>query len=152
MKTSAGILPYYIYNDHLTVMLVHPGGPFYLKKDEGVWSIPKGEYTNEEPFEVAKRELLEETGNSVTSEPFISLNEVVLKSGKIISAWGMKCESKLRFVKSNTFDLEWPPKSGKTKSFPEVDKAEWFTIEEALIKIHPGQVEFLKRLVLALTG
>ncbi|HEY0056014.1 MAG TPA: NUDIX domain-containing protein [Pedobacter sp.] len=152
MKTSAGLLPYHIYNAHIMVMLVHPGGPFYAGKDKGVWSVPKGEYTFEEPLEVAKREFYEETGNFVTSESFISLNQVVLKSGKIIRAWAMKCDSKLLFIESNTFNLEWPPKSGKTKSFPEVDKAEWFTIEEALIKIHPGQVEFLDRLVFALAG
>ena len=143
-KQSAGILAYK-YDSILEVFLVHPGGPFYKLKDEGVWSIPKGEYTDDEiPLEVAKREFHEETGNVIKEENFIPLKDVTLKSGKRISAWAININSELSFINSNTFDIEWPPKSGKIVSFPEVDKAEWFSIEVAKTKIHPAQVDFLK--------
>jgi predicted NUDIX family NTP pyrophosphohydrolase len=146
MKTSAGLLPYYIDKDQLQVMLVHPGGPFYVKKDDGAWSVPKGEYTDEDPLEVAKKEFSEETGNVVSNETFIPLGEVTLKSGKRIKAWAMKCSVKLPFINSNTFELEWPPRSGKMVAFPEVDKADWFDIKQAKEKIHPPQRKFLEQL------
>lgn len=145
-KRSAGILAYR-FNQHLEVLLVHPGGPFYIKKDEGVWSIPKGEYDEaEDPLMVAKREFEEETGNSITSLQLISLPAVKLKSGKIISAWAAAAYFEPCFISSNQFEMEWPPNSGKMQSFPEVDKAEWFIIDEAVKKIHPAQIPLLTAL------
>jgi predicted NUDIX family NTP pyrophosphohydrolase len=146
-KRSAGILAYRMHQQNLQVLLVHPGGPFYLKKDAGVWSIPKGEYEDgEDPLTVARREFTEETGNTIHDIDFTSVGEVKLKSGKIISAWVVETEFENCFAGSNTFEMEWPPKSGKMQSFPEVDRAEWFTIPDAEEKIHPAQLPFLKRL------
>lgn len=143
-KKSAGILSFRLLK-HPEVLLVHPGGPFFRTKDAGVWSIPKGEYTNENPLEVAQREFTEETGNVIKSRSFIDLGEVTLKSGKKIIAWAVESDFETSFISSNTFEIEWPPKSGKIASFPEVDKAEWFSLEEARLKIHPGQIDFLNR-------
>lgn len=146
-KRSAGILAYRLQQQILQVLLVHPGGPFYQKKDEGVWSIPKGEYDeSEDPLLVAKREFEEETGNIIRQEKFIELTPVQLRSGKIISAWAVEADFGQSFIRSNTFEMEWPPKSGKMQNFPEVDKAEWFTISQAEIKMHPAQVLFIKEL------
>ena len=146
MKLSAGILAYHKHPD-LEVFLVHPGGPFFEKKDHGVWSIPKGEYIDEDPFEIAINEFMEETGNILSKTmPFIALEEVRLKSGKKISAWAVECDFEINFIQSNSFELEWPPKSGKTKLFPEVDKAGWFTLEQARLKLNPAQVNFLDQL------
>ena len=140
-KLSAGILAYRYQQNILQVLLVHPGGPFFKNKMEGAWSIPKGEYTEgEDPFEVAKREFNEETGNEITGNIFIKLSPVKLKSGKVIAAWAVEADFEKTFIKSNLFEMEWPPKSGKTQSFSEVDAAEWFTIEEARIKLNIGQV------------
>jgi predicted NUDIX family NTP pyrophosphohydrolase len=146
-KRSAGILAYRFSQQHLEVLLVHPGGPFYAKKDEGVWSIPKGEYEEtEDALTIAKREFQEETGNIIINEKIIALPAVKLKSGKIISAWASEENFEECFISSNTFEMEWPPKSGKIQSFPEVDKAAWFTIDEAMKKIHPGQALLLTTL------
>ena len=145
-KQSAGILAYRYTEKMVEVLLVHPGGPFYKAKDEGVWSIPKGEYTTEDPLEVARREFTEETGNVIADKTFIELGAVKLKSGKKIFVWAVECNFEASFICSNTFDIKWPPISGKTVSFPEVDKAEWFSIITARKKIHPAQVEFLNRL------
>lgn len=144
-KKSAGILAFR-FTTGLEVYLVHPGGPFYKAKDLGVWSIPKGEYTEEEPMETALREFKEETGNALTGGNFIALEDIFLKSGKRISAWAIETDFEQCFISSNTFEIEWPPKSGKTASFPEADKAEWFPIEEAEHKIHPAQKDFLYQL------
>ncbi len=146
-KCSAGILAYRMHHQQLQVLLVHPGGPFYLKKDAGVWSIPKGEYgVGEDPLTVAKREFREETGNEISTTQFLTLGEVKLKSGKVIIAWGIQADFDQCFISSNTFEMEWPPKSGKMQSFPEVDKAEWFSIEEAEVKIHTAQLPLLVRM------
>lgn len=144
-KKSAGILSFRLLK-HPEVLLIHPGGPFFRTKDAGSWSIPKGEYTNENPLEVAQREFTEETGNVITRKNFIDLGEVTLKSGKKITAWAVECDFETSFISSNTFEIEWPPKSGKMASFPEVDRAEWFSLEDARLKIHPGQLDFLNRL------
>lgn len=149
MKTSAGILAYRSPINP-EVLLVHPGGPFYINKDEGAWSIPKGEYTDEDPLEVAKREFTEETGNTIKSTAFIELKDIKLKSGKRISAWAVETDFDTCYIRSNTFDLEWPPGSGKIVSFPEVDKAEWFTITEARKKVNPAQKDLLDQLELIL--
>lgn len=146
-KRSAGILAYRMHQQNLQVLLVHPGGPFYLKKDIGVWSIPKGEYVeDEDALAVAQREFTEETGNVISTTEFSPLGEVKMKSGKIISSWAAETNFDHCFISSNTFEMEWPPKSGKMQSFPEVDKAAWFTILQAEEKIHPAQLPFLKKL------
>lgn len=145
-KKSAGLLMYRRRQGDLEVFLVHPGGPFWAKKDEGAWSIPKGEYTpGEEPFEVAKREFQEETGFQAGGD-FIPLTPRKQPSGKIISAWALEGDCDAASVKSNTFSMEWPPRSGKQQEFPEVDRAGWFTIPAAKEKILKGQVSFLDEL------
>lgn len=153
-KRSAGILAYRYHQQHMQVLLVHPGGPFYAKKDAGVWSIPKGEYdeATEDAFTVAKREFEEETGNAVTAVQTIVLPAVKLKSGKIITAWAVESDFEQCYISSNNFEMEWPPKSGKLQSFPEVDRAEWFTVKEAREKIHPAQLPLLEALEKKIKG
>ena len=146
MKTSAGILLYRFTSKKLEVFLVHPGGPFWKNKDEGAWSVPKGEYGEEEDaLKAAIREFKEETGISISGN-FISLTQVKLKSGKLVKAWALEKDIDPSAVKSNTFSLEWPPKSGKKIEVPEVDRAEWFSIKEAKIKINAGQLPLLDEL------
>jgi len=146
-KLSAGLLVYRLHKKQLEVLLVHPGGPFY-KRDNGEWSIPKGEYNStEDALTVAKKEFTEETGNTLTQTVFVPLKPVKIKSGKIISAWAVEENIAEPFINSNTFKIEWPPRSGKMASFPEVDKAEWFTIPEARKKILNGQLPFLDQLI-----
>ena len=150
MKKSAGILLFKRTQEPLQVLLVHPGGPFFVKKDAGVWSIPKGEFIDdEESLVAAKREFFEETGKHVEG-PFIPLEPVKLKSGKVIYAWAVESDFDTSGLKSNNFSIEWPPKSGLIKEFPEVDKAGWFTITEAREKISLGQSQLLDQLILHL--
>jgi predicted NUDIX family NTP pyrophosphohydrolase len=131
---------------HLEVLLVHPGGPFWAKKDEGSWSIPKGEFEeNEDPLTAAVREFEEETGFAVAGSP-IPLEPLRQPSGKVVYAWAMKEDLDPARLKSNTFSMEWPPKSGRQQGFPEIDRAEWFTIELAIQKILKGQAGFLAQL------
>jgi predicted NUDIX family NTP pyrophosphohydrolase len=144
---SAGILAYRFDNDRLQVMLVHPGGPFWAKKDEGAWSVPKGLYEkNEEPLKAALREFQEETGFTAEG-PFLELGELKQPGGKIITAWAAEGDFDPSKLKSNTFTLEWPKNSGYVKEYPEIDKAEWLTIEAAHEKILKGQRAFLDRLI-----
>lgn len=132
--------------NNLEVFLVHPGGPFWAKKDEGAWSIPKGEFPDtEEPLNAAIREFEEETGFS-TSGNFVPLSSQKQKGGKVILAWALEGNVNPQEIKSNLFEMEWPPRSGKKQQFPEVDKAAWFTLTEARIKINAGQVPFLDEL------
>ena len=146
MKTSAGILLYRFKDKKPEVLLVHPGGPFWKNKDEGAWSVPKGEYAeDEDALKAAIREFKEETGISIAGN-FIPLNPVKLKSGKLVKAWALEKDIDSTTVKSNTFLLEWPPKSGKKIEVPEVDRAEWFTINEAKKKINAGQLPLLDEL------
>lgn len=146
-KRSAGILAYRRHQEQVQVLLVHPGGPFYVKKDLGVWSIPKGEYEEtENPLTVAKREFEEETGNIITQQVFVPLEPVKMKSGKIVTAWTVEADFEKSFIRSNMFEMEWPPNSGKMQQFPEVDKAEWFTLAVAKQKIHPAQLPLLIQL------
>ena len=137
-KLSAGILLYRIKNKTPEIFLCHPGGPFYKKKDDGVWSIPKGEFDDgEEPLAAAKREFQEETGQRIEGH-FVSLKSIKYKDGrKIVYAWAVEGEIDPKTLQSNLFPLEWPPKSGKYIDVPEVDKGEWFTIEAAREKILP---------------
>ncbi|WP_346318914.1 NUDIX domain-containing protein [Chitinophaga sp. YIM B06452] len=147
MKKSAGILLYRVKNNLPEVMLVHPGGPFWKNKDAGAWTIPKGEFAgDEEPLDAALRELQEETGLPVKKGACIPLAPVTQKGGKLILAWAMKGDLDATAISSNTFELEWPPRSGKKQMFPEVDKAAWFTLPEAREKINPAQVALLDEL------
>ena len=150
-KTSAGLLLYKRNNNVLLVFLVHPGGPFFAKKDAGAWSVPKGEIDEgEDALAAAKREFGEETGCRPEGD-FIPLSPVTQKSGKIVHAWAVEGDCDAQAVKSNTFTLEWPPKSGRMQEFPEVDKARWFTIDEAREKINPAQVALMEELINRLT-
>jgi predicted NUDIX family NTP pyrophosphohydrolase len=150
MKQSAGILLFRRINKKLEVFLAHPGGPFWKNKDEGAWSIPKGEYTNDEdPLEAAKREFEEETGMKISGQ-FITLSVVKLKSGKYINAWAIEKDIDPLQIRSNTFSLEWPPRSGKFIDVPEIDRASWFDIKDAEFKINAGQRPLINELVLKL--
>lgn len=147
MKQSAGILVYRYHQKALEVLLVHPGGPFYARKDEGAWTIPKGEPGAEEDLlQAAKREFAEETGMQPEGT-FLRLTPVKQKGGKLVHAWALESDFELSTLKSNTFEMPWPPKSGKMQSFPEIDKAAWFGIPEALVKILPAQGAFIEELV-----
>lgn len=147
-KSSAGILMYRRIQGDFEVLLVHPGGPFWKKKDQGAWSIPKGEYEKDDDvLEAAKREFLEETGTAVGPGELHSLATVRLTSGKSITAWAIEGNCNAGAIRSNFFSMEWPPKSGKTQEFPEIDSARWFTVPEAREKIHPAQSAFLDRLI-----
>jgi len=144
-RKSAGILLFRIVQGAPEVLLVHPGGPFWIRKDIGAWSIPKGGMEEgESNLDAAKRELEEETGIKTDGE-FIELG-TVKQSNKLIFAWAFELHAKVEFRMSNSFELEWPPRSGKLKSFPEIDKAEWFDLEEAKIKINKGQIPLIEEL------
>ena len=149
-KRSAGLLLYRRRNQQLEVFLVHPGGPFWAKKDLTSWSLPKGEYADiEDPLTVAKREFEEETG-SVIDGTFLDLQQHQQAGGKIVSIWAIEGDCDPAKMRSNTFQMEWPPRSGKITEFPEVDRWEWFSLEEAVKRILPGQSIFLERLRQAL--
>ncbi|MBC7422246.1 MAG: NUDIX domain-containing protein [Ferruginibacter sp.] len=145
-KKSAGIILYRYQAAILQVLLVHPGGPFWAKKDVGVWSIPKGEFDEtESPFDAALREVKEETGLLLAGN-FTALQPVKQKSGKLVYAWALQKDIDATQIKSNSFQMEWPPKSGKQQSFPEVNAAAWFSLEEAAEKILAGQLPLLQEL------
>ena len=131
----------------LEVLLVHPGGPFWAKRDRGAWSIPKGEYQpEEEPMDAARREFREETGFPPEGD-LLPLGEVKQPGGKIVQAWALEGDCDPALLRSNTFLLEWPPRSGKKMTVPEADRAAWFSIPEARERLLPGQAPFLDRLV-----
>ena len=147
IKQSAGILLYRNINSVLEVFLVHPGGPFFKNKDEGSWSIPKGEFLdNEEALTAAKREFEEETGQVIDGD-FVSLGSIKQKSGKIVYAWAIEGNINHETIFSNTCEIEWPPRSGKKLTIPEIDRAAWFGVDEAKRKINPAQAELIDRLV-----
>jgi predicted NUDIX family NTP pyrophosphohydrolase len=146
-KTSAGLLLYRRQHGELQVLLAHPGGPFWAGRDIGAWSIPKGEVgSDEELLDAAKREFQEETGLAVTGE-FRSLTPARQKSGKVVHAWAVRGDCDPGRLRSNSFSLEWPPRSGRMEQFPEIDRAAWFPVGEALRRIVPGQAGFLHELV-----
>ena len=149
MKKSAGLLMYRRTEaGSLEVLLAHPGGPFWRGKDEGAWTIPKGEYDeNEEPLAAAIREFGEETAFAV-SPPFLPLGEIVQKSRKRITAWAFAGDCDPTQLRSNTFEIEWPPRSGRMRSFPEIDRVEWLALDAARRKINPAQCALLDRLSL----
>lgn len=146
-KQSAGILLFRGSKAELEVFLVHPGGPFWARKDAGTWSIPKGEYSDDEDaLAAAKREFQEETGVAINGD-FISLGEVKQAGGKVVRAWAVEHDLDPATLRSNTFRLEWPPRSGKICKFTEVDSGAWFSLALARRKIVRAQEEFLTRLV-----
>jgi predicted NUDIX family NTP pyrophosphohydrolase len=152
-RRSAGILLYRDRGDGLEVLLAHPGGPFFARRDEGVWSIPKGEYEDgEEPYAAARREFQEELGVPPPDGPVLDLGEVRQQSGKLVHAWAIPGDLDHTVARSNTFMLEWPPRSGKYIEVPEVDRVEWFPLPVAREKIIPAQVELLDRLETALAS
>lgn len=146
-KQSAGILLYRIQHSNLQVFLVHPGGPFWKNKDAGAWSVPKGEFLDDEDaLLAARREFQEETSQAIDGK-FIKLKPVKQKSGKIIYTWAVEGDIDENNVISNTFPLEWPPKSGTMVEVPEIDKAGWFDVITANDKINPAQVALIEELV-----
>lgn len=145
-KESAGILMYRLRNSTLEVFLVHPGGPYWAKKDLGAWSIPKGEFEEgEDRLSTAKREFQEETG-CLPEGNFIALTQRKQPGGKLVHAWAVRGDCDAKAIVSNTVSIEWPPRSGKRQEFPEVDRAEWFMMPVAKEKILKGQVGFLEDL------
>lgn len=145
-KRSAGILMFRRRGSALEVFLVHPGGPFWKNKDEGAWSIPKGEYgEDEDALVAAKREFQEETGYAASGE-FLPLGQITQPTGKAITVWAVEGDCSPEGARSNTFSMEWPPKSGRRQEFPEVDRAGWFNLDNARKRIVPGQAGFLDRL------
>jgi predicted NUDIX family NTP pyrophosphohydrolase len=147
-KQSAGLLLFRESAGNLEVLLVHPGGPFWAKKDDGVWSIPKGEFEDDEdPFDVARREFQEETGMAPPVGEFIPLQPVRQPGGKTVHAWAVKGDFDPAALKSNTFSMEWPPRSRRQQEFPEVDRAAWLSIPLAKRKILKGQMPILVELL-----
>lgn len=145
-KLSAGLLMYRRRPGGIEVFLVHPGGPFWAKKDAGAWSIPKGEYVSgDDPLQAARREFEEETG-MVPAGKFVEIGSVKQAGGKTVTAWAFEGDCDPATIHSNTFAMEWPPKSGRQQEFPEVDRAGWFDLRTAEEKILKGQIDFLRRL------
>ncbi len=150
-ERSAGLLMYRRGGERLEVLLVHPGGPFFTRKDAGAWTIPKGLLDgDEEPLDAALREFREETSFAVEARDFVELGEVRLASGKLVLAWACAGDCDPTQVQSNTFELEWPPRSGLRRSYPEVDRAAWFDVPSARAALNPAQAPFLDRLLAAL--
>lgn len=147
-KQAAGILLYRKMPSGVELLLAHPGGPLWARKDVGAWTLPKGQFTDGElPLDAAKREFEEEMGAAPPSGEFQPLGTVKQPSGKIIHAWASEADFDASAVKSNLFSMEWPPKSGRMGEFPEIDRAEWFSVERARLKILKGQAPFIDRLL-----
>lgn len=147
-KRSAGILLFKIEDGSPQVLVVHPGGPFWKKKDAGAWSIPKGEYEPDEEAQTAAiREFAEETGMPLSDRDLSPLGEVKQRNGKLVTAWAVEGEFDANALRSNEFEMEWPPKSGRRQTFPEVDRALWCDPETAREKLNPAQAEFVDRLL-----
>jgi predicted NUDIX family NTP pyrophosphohydrolase len=150
-RTSAGIMLWRRRDGRLEVLLAHNGGPFWAKKDLGHWTVPKGEAEPGEELEaVARREFAEETGHDLPDAPLIHLGEIRQKSGKLVTAWAVEGDLDPAAAVSNTFEIEWPPRSGRTQLFPEIDRVEWFDPREARRRLKAAQVPFLDRLEEAL--
>ena len=145
-KKSAGLLLYRRSGGRLEVLLVHPGGPYWRRRDVGAWSIPKGEIEpGEDPLQAAQREFEEELGSPINGE-FVKLNPIRQASGKWVHAWALEADFDTTSFKPGTFSMEWPPKSSRRQEFPEVDRAEWFTLDDARRKINPAQIALLDQL------
>jgi predicted NUDIX family NTP pyrophosphohydrolase len=152
-RRSAGILLYREAGDAIEVLLVHPGGPLWSRRDLGAWSIPKGEIdAGEAPLEAARREFGEELGSPAPDSEPLELGEVTLKSGKRIHAWGLAGDLDVATLVSSTFEMQWPPRSGRMQEFPEVDRAQWFSVAEARERLNPAQGAFIDRLVGSLSA
>ena len=151
-KLSAGMLLFRQGSSGLEVFLVHPGGPFWAKKDLGAWSLPKGEYDGSEDALSAGWRVQRGTGFRLDADGALPLGELKQAGGKVVTAWAVEKDVDASLVRSNTFEMEWPPKSGKRQAFPEVDRAGWFPVAEAREKLLKGQVEFLVRLISTLTA
>jgi predicted NUDIX family NTP pyrophosphohydrolase len=150
-KRSAGILVYRVRGGAVEVLLVHPGGPFWAKKDLGAWSVPKGEYDQgDDPLAVALREFEEETGRQPPREHLVALGEIRQRGGKVLTVWAARGDLDTRAITSNTFTMQWPPRSGRQQEFPEVDRAEWFDPETARGKLLAAQGELIDRLLATL--
>ena len=147
-KHSAGLLMYRRGTDQrLQVLLAHPGGPFFARKDAGAWSLPKGELEGDEPAQgCALREFQEETGICARDKPLLALGEIQQRGGKRVEAWAFEGDWAGARPQSNSFEIEWPPRSGRVMQFPEIDRLEWFALSEARVKLNPAQCEFLDRL------
>ncbi len=147
-KLSAGVLLYQHKGKRLEVFLVHPGGPFWKNKDAEAWSLPKGEYQpGEDALDTARREFREETGFEAPDGEWIPLGDIRQAGGKVVTAWAVEGQCVAEEIRSNMFEMEWPPKSGRKQEFPEVDRAGWFSLVEAKTRIVAGQAAFLDRLV-----
>ena len=152
-KRSAGLLLYRRRDSGTEVLIGHMGGPFWARKDDAAWSVPKGEYgPGEEPFDVALREFGEELGAPVPTEEFLPLGEVKQSGGKVLTVWAAEGDLDTAAAFSNTFSVEWPPRSGRLQEFPEIDRAAWLPVDEARTKLVRGQVPLLDRLLDALEG
>ena len=157
-RCSSGLLVFRLARsssggEELEVLAVHPGGPLWAKKDAGAWSIPKGEHaTEDDALECAKREFEVELGVAVPEGPLLDLGEVVQRGGKRIRAWALEGDVDIEKISSNEFEMQWPPRSGNVRSFPEVDRAAWFSAQEAMEKLNPAQGAFVERLVGLLRG
>jgi predicted NUDIX family NTP pyrophosphohydrolase len=152
-RTSAGILLYRLRPAGPEVLLGHMGGPFWARKDDGAWSIPKGEHgPDEEPLAVALREFEEELGSALPARELVPLGELRVTSGKRLAVWAAEGDLDAGACRSNTFEIEWPPRSGRMQEFPEIDRAAWFGLDEARSKLLKGQVPFLDRLLAQLSG
>jgi predicted NUDIX family NTP pyrophosphohydrolase len=151
-RTSAGVLLWRRRKGRLEVLLGHPGGPYFARKDEGDWTVLKGEVEpGEELTAVARREFEEETGHPIDDDaPMVELGEIRQKSGKVVLAWAVEGDLDPEAAVSNTFEMEWPPRSGRTAEFPEIDRVDWFTLKKARVKIKGAQAPFLDRLERAL--
>jgi predicted NUDIX family NTP pyrophosphohydrolase len=151
-RRSAGLLLYRRRPDGgIEVLLAHPGGPIWAKRDEGAWTVPKGEFHDgEEPWDVARREFEEETGHPPPDGDPIDLGEIRQKGGKLVAAWALEGDLDPATAHSNTFPLEWPPRSGRWITIPEIDRVEWFTPDEARRRIKDTQIPFIERLLDAL--
>jgi predicted NUDIX family NTP pyrophosphohydrolase len=154
-KQSAGLLIHRLADRRREVLLVHPGGPFFARKDAGAWSVPKGEYEpGEDPVSVALREFEEELGvpPPVDRDELLELGSVRQKGGKVVTVWCAPGDLDVSDIRSMTFTIEWPPRSGRFQAFPEIDRAEWFSLAEAGVKLNPAQAELLDRLAALLAG
>ena len=146
MKASAGILLYRRGRRGVEVLLAHPGGPFWARRDLGAWTIPKGAIDEgEEPLAAARREFREETGSAIEGDA-LALTPVKQRGGKLVHAWAVEGDFDCAALRSNLFEMEWPPRSGRIAQFPEIDRAQWFTLEEAAARILPGQAPLLDEL------